>query len=551
MARQMLTQYHGWCLMPMNRRRFVFNSSCLAGAVSLAPWWRASAQTAAVSPMFAFSGHPQAMVVAKQVFASGGNAVDAIVAGAFMAGVVALPSTGIGGYGGVAIVGGLPDGRVSAIDFNGTAPMAMRENQYQLLGAAGEGARMSGWTSVGVPGVLAGLQKLLDMHGTWSLARAMEPAIQAAHDGFVMSAALSKQIDVHAKQFGKDPGSKKLFLPGGAAPAAGSTFRNPELGRMLERLAKDGNVEAFYRGEFAEKIANQCQQQGGWLTKEDMHAFQVRSVEPLQLYWGDATLHTLPPTSGGLTVLQTLHILQALDWPGGIAPEQRELALVEATRLAWHDRLARLGDPQFVHIPKAKLLSRQTAEQAAQLVRQSLTQGRPLVGQSDGRTAGGTIHLNAVDANGLSVALTFTHGDSFGSHATVDGLGLLLGHGLSRFDPEPGRANSPASGKRPLHNMCPTLITRQGQVELTIGATGGRRIVSAVTNVLAHYLGSQLPIKEAVKVPRLHCEGGLDVLAEAASPAIDKLTRFGFVVNRGAVASLTAIKRNPDGTLEM
>jgi gamma-glutamyltranspeptidase/glutathione hydrolase len=207
-----------------------------------------------------------------------------------------------------------------------------------------------------------------------------------------------------------------------------------------------------------------------------------------------------------------------------------------------------LSGPGFIKQFKAELLSRQKAEQAALQVRQSVAQGRPLVAASDGRSAGGTIHLNAVDDKGLSVALTFTHGDGFGAHATVDGLGLLLGHGLSRFDPEPGRANSPASGKRPLHNMCPTLVTRDGRVELTIGATGGRRIVSAVTNVLAHYLGSGLPIREAIKMPRLHCEGGLDLLVEPNSKAIDTLTRFGFVVQRGGVASLTAIHRNSDGS---
>ena len=128
----------------------------------------------------------------------------------------------------------------------------------------------------------------------------------------------------------------------------------------------------------------------------------------------------------------------------------------------------------------------------------------------------------------MSVALTFTHGDGFGSHVTVDGLGLLMGHGLSRFDPEPGKANSPASGKRPLHNMCPTLVTRGDKVVLAIGATGGRRIVSAVTNVLAHYLGSQMSIDAAIKMPRLHCEGGLDVLAEQGIES-SALTRFGYV----------------------
>ncbi len=96
-------------------------------------------------------GHPQAVSVGQAVLAAGGNAVDAVVAGAFMAGVVALPSTGIGGYGGVAMIGGLPDGKVAAIDFNGTAPRAMRENQYQLMGPAGKQAHMTGWTSAGVP----------------------------------------------------------------------------------------------------------------------------------------------------------------------------------------------------------------------------------------------------------------------------------------------------------------------------------------------------------------------------------------------------------------
>lgn len=536
--------------MHISRRAFLLKCSCAASACALAPWRVVAQDAPPAKLMSGLTGHPQAVSVGKQVLANGGNAVDAIVAGAFMAGVVALPSTGIGGYGGTAIVGGLPDNRVSAIDFNGTAPMAMRENQYQALGEAGEQARMSGWTSVGVPGVLAGLQKLLEMHGTWPLGRVMEPAIRAANDGFAIAESMSKQIATHATLFQRDTGSKKLFLPNGQAPQAGTKFRNPDLAVLLELLAKENSVEAFYRGKFAEQIASQCQQQGGWLTKEDLQAFQARSVEPLQLYWGDATLYTLPPTSGGLTVLQTLHTLQALDWPNALAPEHRELALVEAMRLAWHERLSKLGDPQFVYIPKTDLLSRQTADQAAQAVRQSIMQGRPFVRQSDGRSAGGTIHLNAVDDRGLSVALTFTHGDSFGSHVTVDGMGLLLGHGLSRFDPEPGRANSPASGKRPLHNMCPTLVTRHGQVELTIGATGGRRIVSAVTNVLANYLGGQMSIQDAMRTPRYHTEGGLDVLAEQDSKAIDKLTRFGYVVNRGAVANLTAIRRNGEGTLD-
>ncbi len=105
------------------------------------------------------------------------------------------------------------------------------------------------------------------------------------------------------------------------------------------------------------KLAEQSQAGGGWLTKEDMHDFQPRTVEPIQLTWGDQSIYTLPPTSGGLTVLQTLHTLQALDWPNSLEPGRREIAFVEAMRLAWHDRLTLLGDPHFRFVDNAKLLA--------------------------------------------------------------------------------------------------------------------------------------------------------------------------------------------------
>src|SRR5205823_6923851 len=134
------------------------------------------------------------------------------------------------------------------------------------------------------------------------------------------------------------------------------------------------------------------------------------------------------------------------------------------------------------------------------------------------RPAGGTIHLNAVDSAGLVVALTFTHGEAFGSQVTVDGLGLVLGHGMSRFDPRPGRSNSVGPGKRPLHNMCPTVVTRDGKPVLALGATGGRKIPNTLFDVLAYTVGEGRPLAEAVLGPRMHTEGDMQLTLEAKWP---------------------------------
>ena len=199
------------------------------------------------------------------------------------------------------------------------------------------------------------------------------------------------------------------------------------------------------------------------------------------------------------------------------------------------------SDPRQADVPIQKLLSDEYARETVQRVRAAVQARKPVAGKSDGRPAGGTIHLNAVDAAGLTVSLTLTHGESLGAQVTVDGLGLVLGHGMSRFDPRPGRPNSPGPGKRPLHNMCPAIVTKDDKPVLAIGATGGRRIVSGLVNVLARRIGEALPLAAAVKAPRLHTEGGLALWAEEGWPS-DAMKALGYTVTKGAVSSLSAIE---------
>ncbi|MCY2980309.1 MAG: gamma-glutamyltransferase [Planctomycetota bacterium] len=529
-----------------NRRSFLVTSTLAVAASSLTLQSKSAARNSA-SDQQLVSGQTEAAEVGNQVLDKGGNAIDAIVAAALVAGVVAIPSTGIGGYGGHLIVGGLPGGKVSAIDLNTAAPAAMRENSFQAdeNGKVKDAVNNHGWQSVGVPGVLAGLQKALDLFGTRTFADSVQPAIRYAADGFTVSKGLAVAFKNAENRFRRDVGSAKLFLSQDHTTSEGSTFRNPELARLLESLAETGNVAPFYHGEFAQRVASQSQANGGMLTAEDFANYEAHVVEPLSIQWNGYRVHTPPPTSGGLTVLQVLAILNALGWPDKASSP--EIELVEASRVAWSDRLASLGDPKFNAIPWDRLLSSQAASETADRIREAIQGGAPLKLKSDGRTAGGTIHLNATDKNGLTAALTFTHGDGFGSHVTADGLGMLLGHGLSRFDPRPGRANSPGPCKRPLHNMCPTLVTRGDQVVLAVGATGGRRIVSAVTNVLARYIGQGESLEKATQHPRIHTEGDLTITVDAKLPNVQKLVAFGYQVSESSVGSFNSIERKPSG----
>jgi gamma-glutamyltranspeptidase / glutathione hydrolase len=493
-------------------------------------------------------GHPEAAAAGNAMLASGGNAVDAIVTAALVAGVVAVPSTGIGGYGGHAVIAGAPGKTgVHAIDFNSAAPAAMKPDQFGAneAGAVPGKVNMHGWLSAGVPGVLAGLQLALDKFGTRKFSQVAAPAIRFAQSGFAIKKNVAAALNSARARLAADPGSAKLLFDKGQPLAEGATYRNPDLAAMLESLASDGSVESFYRGKIAARIAAAFQAGGGLVTEADLAAYKALEVAPLALTWNDHTIHTPPPTAGGLTVLQTLTSLKGAGWPemGESAVDQ---LFIDSLRVAWHDRLQFLGDPQHGDIPIQKLLSEDYARESVQRVQAAVQAQKPVAARTDGRSAGGTIHLNAADASGLAVALTLTHGESLGAQVTVDGLGLVLGHGMSRFDPRHDRPNSPGPGKRPLHNMCPTLVTKNGLPVIAMGATGGRRIVSGLTNVLARRIGEARSITDAVKAPRLHTEGGLALSAEEGWPA-EAMKSLGYTVTKGSVSSLSAIEISRSG----
>jgi gamma-glutamyltranspeptidase/glutathione hydrolase len=271
-------------------------------------------------------------------------------------------------------------------------------------------------------------------------------------------------------------------------------------------------------------------------------------VEPLALAWRDCTIYTAPLTAGGATVLEALHVLKVLGWEKRPArdPAARH-AQLEALRLAWDDRLRHFGDPAKVEVPLARLLSAGHAKLLAAKVEAAVRAEKPAAAEGDRGKAGGTIHLSVADNRGMMVALTLTHGSLFGAQVGVPGLGLLLGHGMSRFDPRPKHPNSPGPGKRPLHNMCPTIVVRNDRPVLALGGTGGRRIPNAVFEVLAHYVGRGAELEDAMAAPRLHTEGDRVLTLESSWPEEDvaHLKKIGYTVRTGPSANVHAVAVDP------
>ena len=492
-------------------------------------------------------GQPEAAQVGQQVLEAGGNAVDAAVAAALAAGVAALPACGIGGYGGHIVIA--LGAKVTAIDFDTVAPLSAHANLFPLDndGAVRGDRHSRGWLSAGVPGTLAGLQLAADRYATQPFSKLLQPAIRLARDGFPLRTGQVNAIRSVREHLLEDPAAAKVFLKDRDAPPAGSTFRNPDLASLLETLANDGSVARFYEGSVARQIAAAFAKNGGLVTEQDLRDYRAREVAPLELTWRGYSIRTAPLPAGGASVLQALGTLHALGWERFAAGSPEDLhARLEALRLAWDDRLRLFGDPQHVDVPLNRLLSEAYAKEQAVRVDKAVREGTRVATQSNGGQGGGTVHLSAADRAGNLVALTLTHGDGFGARVMVDGLGLMLGNGMARFEPRPGRPNSIAPGKRPLTNMCPTIVLKNGRPVLAVGGAGLRMIPNAVFEVLTQYVGRDATVDDAVAAPRLGTDGGTTVNIDLSNGGdAQRLRTWGYSVSEAPVAVVNAVSFDP------
>ena len=517
----------------LTRRELLAVTTKAALAVALAPRCFAATETSAHAAG-AVVGDNVAARIGEQVLRDGGNAIDAAIAAAFAAGIASPSKCGVGGYGGHAMIATAGGRKITAIDFNSVAPAAARADMFPLEanGRVKGSINSTGWLAAGVPGTVAGLELALRRHGTRSLRDTLAPAIRLCEEGVYVSPV--KGVDDASRNDPRPDNEQSNPLPP-------EKQRNLALARLLKTLAQRNSADSFYRGDIAATIAAAFQKNGGLVTAEDLAEYQAREVTPLTLEWNGRTIHTVPLTSTGPLVLEALSILKAIHWPR-LSEHERLHAKLEALRLAWADRLHTFGDPRHVKVPLEKLLSVAHAQQLGAKVMAAVQSGKPVPLQVDPSRAGGTTNISAADRQGNVIAITLTHGGSYGARVSVPELGLILGHGMSRFDPRPGLPNSPGPRKQPITNMCPTIVAHGDGTLFAAGGAGGTRIPNSLYEVLANYVGLEAPMDAAMTSPRLDANGTLAIgLEKKHSPDDEEfLRRIGYTTARVSSAYISA-----------
>jgi gamma-glutamyltranspeptidase/glutathione hydrolase len=504
--------------------------------------------TVTISHGLVASPHPTASEAGLRILRAGGNAVDAAVAAAYALCVCTPASTGVAGYGGCLILHAAAMGAPVGIDYTGVAPRAARADMYDVERGPGGAftakgaANVFGARAVDVPGVVAGLSFAHARYGSLPYDDVLAPAIEAAVEGFPVDRWLAEKYEeVIAPRAGAFPDAAALYRVDGRPPREGDRLANPALGPVLERIARDGS-RGFYEGEIARAIVDTVRRAGGDLALDDLAAYRVADASIASASFAGCALYTPDLPTGGITVLQMLRILEALP---PIAPgDDAELAHVaaEILKVCWRERLLRYADPRFVPIAPEAVLGDRTIEALAARVRAGLASPEPgeLIAPDP---VVGTVHVCAADAAGNVVSLTQTHGGSFGSLVAVPGTGILLGHGMSRFEPRPGWPNSIAPGKRPLHNMSPMLALRDGKPFFCVGGAGGRTIQANLFHVITRAAAWGQPLAAAIDAPRFHVETAEPIVVETGGETlVEGLLRRGHQARlRSRFGSLQAI----------
>jgi gamma-glutamyltranspeptidase/glutathione hydrolase len=535
----------------------------LSSILLLAPTLGAQPETPVTADhAMVVSVHHDASDAGLSILKQGGNAVDAAVATGFALAVVHPVAGNIGGGGYMLVHFAKPhDGKRDLfIDYREEAPGAASRDMY--LDANGNiipGASTLGYKSVGVPGSVAGLAYAEKHYGKLGLKAVMAPAIKLAEDGFVLTGQEAEEL--HDPDLAKFPDSHRIFqvdAKRGSYYQSGDTFRQPELGATLKRIAD--NPDDFYRGEIAKKLAADMKANGGLITEADLAGYQVKERVPIDGTYRGYKIFSAPPSSaGGIALVEMLNILRPYDLAklgDRTAPEVQ--LITEAMRRAYMDRTDYLGDPDYAKIPQSALLS--PAYAAAW--RKSIVPGKPTPSKDLKRPAGflppppsakmdesksvDTTHYSVLDADGNAVAVTTTLNDGFGSHVTATGLGFLLNDEMDDFASKQGAPNmygliqgpnnAIAAHHRPLSAMTPTIVLKNGKVAMVLGSPGGPTITTTVLNVFLSVAEGGLNIQQAVDAPRFHHQYLPDVLrVEAGFPAetATKLESEGYTLKQG------------------
>jgi gamma-glutamyltranspeptidase / glutathione hydrolase len=452
--------------------------------------------------------------VGARVLAEGGHAVDAAVAAAFVIGVVEPWMSGIGGIGAL-LVHEADRGKTTGIDFGPRSPKALDAKDFVVTDQRDE-SNLFGWPmvvgnvntvgpkAVVAPTMPAGLAAVHRRFGRRAWRDLVMPAADIAEAGPVVDWYTTLLVATAMADLARDPGTQARFLPGGLPPFAPAAVESkpvvrlpmPDLARTLRAIAADG-AEVLYTGALARSIADDIKAMGGYLSTDDLAAVRAREVEPLAIAYGGRTIEVLPELNGGPTLAVAFDALGKVRGKIGAGPDAATfVAYAEALRAGWRQRFERMGDAGDRTAPTC------------------------------------TTHICVVDRAGNMVTLTQTLLTMFGARIVLPTSGILMNNGMNWFDPIPGRPNSIAPDRAALANYAPAVMTGGGET-IAIGGCGGRRIISAVFQLLAMCAEFGFDLDRAFHEPRIDVSGLEPVVADRRMPPaiIETLaSRFATVV---------------------
>jgi gamma-glutamyltranspeptidase/glutathione hydrolase len=458
------------------------------------------------------SAHPLATRAGLDILRAGGNAFDAAVAVGATLAVVEPSGSGLGG-GGFWLLHRSKDDRDIMLDARERAPLAARPALYlDEHGAVIPNLSIDGALAAAIPGTPAALVHLARNYGRLPLAQSLAPAIRAARDGFAVDAHYLELARFRLETLRRSPAAAAVFLEHGAVPREGFILKQPDLARVLTKIAERGS-DGFYDGPVARRLVDGVRKAGGIWTLRDLADYRVVEREPVRgEYRGTRIVTAAPPSSGGIALVTMLNILSGYPLDD-LAPDARAHFVIEAMRRAYRDRAEYLGDPDFVDIPVERLLHPFYAAGLRSSIRPDRATPSDSLPGIDGDSAGNnTTHFSILDRDGNRVATTLSVNYPFGAAFVPPGTGVLLNDEMDDFSARPGapnayglvgaQANAIAPGKRPLSSMTPTFLD-DGQRIAILGTPGGSRIISMVLLAVLEF-ERDTPPAAWVSQPRYH-----------------------------------------------
>ena len=465
------------------------------------------------------------MVVSSNILASqvgidilkkGGNAIDASVATAFALAVTHPKAGNIGGGGFLVFMNAA--GEATTIDFREKAPIAASANMFlDSTSKLFKGINHNSLKTVGVPGTVAGLYMAHQKYGKLPWKELVQPSIDLAKNGFVMSWDLYEDA---------------LFLNEDAKPTdfmysyfrnsndeikkPGEVWKQPSLAKSLKLIRNKGH-DGFYKGEIAHEIENYMKKNGGLITKTDLEKYSAIERKPIKGTYKEFEIYSMPPpSSGGVALVEMMNMLELVDLDSIEFNSTAYVHLIaEVMRRAFADRAEYLGDPDFnPDMPLDKLTSKAYAKKRYENIDMSIASvsdsalyGHPYDGNN-------TTHFSVVDKEGNAVSLTYTLEDSYGSQLGSNNLGFIFNNEMQDFNPVPGvttnfgqigsAPNLIAPEKRMLSSMTPTIVAKNGKPYLIIGSPGGRTIINTVFQTVLNVLAYDMQIDKAIETMKIH-----------------------------------------------